>query len=70
VLEGLAALLCSCSYRILCKVSPQGERLGFLMFFDDGLESETRGKQVSTCPGCGQKLGLHLLQAHKNLSSL
>jgi hypothetical protein len=51
-------------------VSPQGERLGFLMFFDDGLESETRGKQVSTCPGCGQKLGLHLLQAHKNLSSL
>jgi hypothetical protein len=69
VLEGLAALLCACSYRILCEVSLQGERLGLLTFFDDGLESETRGQKVSNCPGCGQKLGLHLLQGHKNLSS-
>jgi hypothetical protein len=69
VLEGLAALLCACTYPILCEVSPQGERLGFLTFFDDGPESATRGQQVSNCPGCGQKLGLHLLQAQKNLSS-
>ena len=69
MLEGLAALLCACSYQILCEVREEGERLGTLIFFDDRPESETRGQQVSNCPGCGQKLGLHLLQAHKNLSS-
>jgi hypothetical protein len=68
MLEGLAALLCSCSYHILCEVRPEGERLGFPIFFDDGPESETRGQQVRSCPGCGEKLGLHLLRAQKNPS--
>jgi hypothetical protein len=69
MLEGLvAALLCTCTHRILCEVRREGERLGLPTFFDDAPESETRGKQVRSCPGCGQRLGLHLLQAQKSPS--
>ena len=68
MLEGLAALLCTCTYQILCEVRAEGERLGFPVFFDDGPESRTRGQQVTSCPRCGEKLGLHLLRAQKNPS--
>jgi hypothetical protein len=64
--EGLAALLCQCTYQIACEVRAVGERLGLLMFFDDEPASETRGQQVSSCPGCGQELRLHLLRAQTN----
>jgi hypothetical protein len=68
VLEGLAALLCACSYQILCEIREEGERLGLPVFFDDGPQSETRGQQVRSCPGCRQRLGLHMLRAQKNVS--
>ena len=67
-LKGLATLLCSCSYHILCELRREGERLGSVVFFDDGPQSETRSQQVTSCPGCGEKLGLHLLRAQKNPS--
>jgi hypothetical protein len=68
MLEGIASLLCTCAYQILCEVREEGERLGTLVFFDDRPESETRGKQLTSCPGCGQKLGLHMLRAQKSAS--
>jgi hypothetical protein len=61
--EVLAALVCSCGYRILCELRQEGERLGLPVFFDDQPASESRGQQVMSCPGCGQSLGLHMLQA-------
>jgi hypothetical protein len=61
--EVLAALVCSCGYRILCELRQEGERLGLQVFFDDQPASVTRGQQVRSCPGCGQSLGLHMLQA-------
>jgi hypothetical protein len=66
MLEGVATVLCACSYQIRCEVRDAGERLGFPMFFDDEPQSETRGQQVRSCPGCGEKLGLHLLRAQKS----
>ena len=66
--ERLARLPCACTYQILCEVRQEGKRLGILTFFDDGPESETCGQQVMSCPGCGQRLGLHLLQARKTSS--
>jgi hypothetical protein len=68
MLEGLAELLCACTYQILCEVRDEGERLGTLGFFDDGPQSETRGQRVTSCPGCGQRLGLHVLQARQYAS--
>ena len=62
MLEGLAALVCSCGYRILCELRQEGERLGLQVFFDDQPASESRGQQIRSCPGCGQSLGLHMLQ--------
>jgi hypothetical protein len=61
--ERLAALVCSCGYRILCELRQEGERLGLQVFFDDQPASETRGQQVMSCPGCAQSLGLQMLQA-------
>jgi hypothetical protein len=58
-----SALVCSCGYRILCELRQEGERLGLPVFFDDQPASETRGQQVRSCAGCGQSLGLHMLQA-------
>ena len=57
------SVLCACTYPILCEVIQEGERLGFTRFFDDAPESETRGERVSSCPGCGRALGIHLLRA-------
>lgn len=68
MLEELAALLCVCSYQLLCEIKAEGEVLGTLIYFDDGPHSETRGQQVRSCPGCGEKLGLQVLRARKNLS--
>lgn len=68
MLEEVVMLFCACSYEILCGVRSQGEYLGTLGFFDAGPQSKTRNKQVTSCPGCGQKLGLHSLQAHKKAS--
>ena len=31
LLEGLAALLCACGYRILCEARAEGQRLGFAL---------------------------------------
>jgi hypothetical protein len=49
---------CSCAHRLVCAVRRQGERLGFLDFFDDVPDSETRSQRVRECPGCGERLGL------------
>ncbi len=68
MLEGVVALLCRCSYQVLCELRQEGERLGFQVFFDDQPQSETRGQQLISCPRCGQRLGLHMLQAQKELS--
>ena|SRR5215207_3240190 len=60
---GRRSVHCVCTYPILCEVRQAGGRLGFPVFFDDGPESETRGERVSSCPGCGRALGIHLLRA-------
>ncbi len=54
-------LRCVCGYAILCEVQPEGERIGFLAFFDDEPTSETRGRRVKDCPSCGEQLGLPVL---------
>jgi hypothetical protein len=56
-----AVLRCTCGHSILCEVQPEGERIGFLAFFDDEPTSRTRGQRVKSCPGCGEQLGLPLL---------
>ena len=56
-----AMLRCVCGHAIVCEVQPEGERIGFLAFFDDELASASRGQRVKTCPSCGEQLGLPLL---------
>lgn len=55
------ALRCVCGYDILCEVRREGERLGFLAFFDGEPTSETYTKQVESCPDCGKQLGVFIL---------
>jgi hypothetical protein len=58
-----ATLGCSCGYPLACEVEREGERLGFLAFFD--------GERIEHCPGCGQRLALHGLlprRLHERLS--
>jgi hypothetical protein len=50
-----------CGHSISCEVQPEGERIGFLAFFDDEPTSETYGERVKSCPRCGEQLGLPLL---------
>lgn len=69
LLEEVVMLFCACNYEIFCEMRTHGERLGTVGFFDAGPRSETRGKQVTSCPGCGQKLGLHMLRAQKKISA-
>jgi hypothetical protein len=57
VQEESAALRCACGYGILCALSREGERLGFLAFFDGEPTSETYTERVGSCPGCGEQLG-------------
>jgi hypothetical protein len=54
-------LRCMCGHSILCEVQPEGERIGFLAFFDDEPTSETYGHRVKSCPRCDEQLGLPLL---------
>ena len=54
-------LRCACGHSILCEVQPEGERIGYLAFFDNELASETYGERVRSCPRCGEQLGLPLL---------
>ncbi len=56
-----ATLRCVCGHGILCEVQPEGERIGFLVFFDDEPTSETYGHRVKDCPRCGEQLGLPVL---------
>lgn len=56
-----AVLSCVCERRILCEVQPEGEHIGFLVFFDGEPTSETYGQRVKSCPGCGKQLGLSVL---------
>ena len=69
MLEGLAALLCACGYRLLCEVRVEGAHLGLATYLDDGPQSETRGQRVRLCPGCGDELSLHLLRPRQDLPS-
>jgi hypothetical protein len=55
------ALSCACGYSISCEVHPEGERIGYLAFFDDEPASEAFGERIESCPRCGQQLGLPLL---------
>ena len=59
--DNRAVLRCMCGHSILCKVQPEGERIGFLAFFDDEPTSGTYGQRVKSCPRCGVQLGLPLL---------
>jgi hypothetical protein len=54
-------LLCKCGNGVSCGVSREGERLGFLVFFDDQASSKTYGEQIACCPRCGARLDHHLL---------
>jgi hypothetical protein len=54
----IATSTCLCSFRLLCAVRAEGQRLGFLLFFDDEPGSESHGERVRECPGCGAPLGL------------
>ena len=54
-------LRCVCGHRFVCEVLPEGERIGFLAFFDYEPASETHGRRVKRCPSCGEHLGLVLL---------
>jgi hypothetical protein len=54
-------LRCLCGYPVACELVSEGERLGFLAFFDDEEASPTYGEQVKQCPRCSQKLALHRL---------
>lgn len=58
---GRAALRCVCGHDIMCDVWSEGEYIGFLVFFDDELASETYGQRVKDCPGCSEHLGLRML---------
>jgi hypothetical protein len=51
-----ADLRCVCGYALLCALRREGERLGFLLFFDNDPTSETYSEQVENCPGCGVQL--------------
>jgi hypothetical protein len=61
VQEEATALRCVCGHSILCEVQPEGEHIGFLVFFDGEPTSETYGQRVKSCPHCGEQLGLPLL---------
>jgi hypothetical protein len=43
-------LHCRCGHGILCEVQPEGERIGFLAFFDDEPTSETYAQRIKSCP--------------------
>ena len=58
-----ASSVCSCAHRLLCEAVREGERLGFLHFFDDEPKSATYGEHIKDCPGCGEQLGLLVLLA-------
>jgi hypothetical protein len=62
-LKEAASSVCSCAHPIFCKVKREGERLGFLVFFDDEPTSATYGEHIKDCPGCGEQLGLRVLLA-------
>jgi hypothetical protein len=67
VKEMASALRCVCGYQILCEVIREGERLGFLAFFDDESVSSTRSNRLKNCPSCGQPLGLLMLSLKNRL---
>ena len=52
---------CFCGYPVVCELVSEGERLGFLTFFDEEEASPTYGEKVKHCPRCGQKLAIHNL---------
>jgi hypothetical protein len=56
-----AAGRCTCGHAISSEVVSEGEYLGTLAFFDAEEASGTHGARVEDCPGCGKRLGLHLL---------
>jgi hypothetical protein len=56
-----AVLRCVCDRRILCAVQPEGEYIGFLVFFDGEPTSEIYEERVKNCPGCDKQLGLSVL---------
>ena len=60
-----AVLRCVCGRRILCEVQPEGDGMGFLVFFDGESKSENYGQRVRSCPGCGNQLGLPVLHREK-----
>ena len=66
--EGAVAMHCACGHGIFCILEREGERLGFLAFFDDEPASSTRGERVEHCPGCGKRLAIHSLLVPKTPS--
>lgn len=63
-----ADLRCACGYSIHCRVRSGGKGVGFLVFFDGEPTSETHGKRVWRCPGCGEQLVLPTLLRSTGLS--
>jgi hypothetical protein len=69
--QGATAICCGCGYPVSCQVEREGERLGFLAFFDDEPTSPTYGERIEHCPECGLRLALHNLlsrEPHKGAS--
>jgi hypothetical protein len=58
--EEAVALRCGCGHGILCELRREGERLGFLAFFDNEPTSENYTAHVGNCPGCGEQLGISI----------
>jgi DNA-directed RNA polymerase subunit RPC12/RpoP len=64
VVEEAAFVYCECGYKILCVVPRQGVRVDTLAFFDVDDDEEVTGeaeRRVTHCPGCGERLGSHVL---------
>jgi hypothetical protein len=59
---------CSCAHRLLYALKEEGDRLGFLLIFDDEPGSTTYGQRVEECPGCGERTGLVALFSASDLA--
>lgn len=61
----MATLYCGCSRRIWSDLW-WTERGAVMCFMDNQPYSESYGKRVEDCPGCGKKLRLELLSSDKH----
>ena len=58
----MATLYCGCRHQVWSDLW-WTERGAVMVFMDNRPHSESYGKQVEDCPGCGRKLRLELLKS-------